>query len=329
MKIDLYYDPVRPETLVSINDQPVVLSDIYGFLFPVREYMMQTWLPESGSWDGISKELNGLIRDESSHIVFHGREIDYRDFAGAVRGLNGLCSAFQAVDYVSIWKQRIADAESLWKAIVEKPVVVEREDEDVTRAFRQLFPEQYEAVITAANAGPGDWLIRIQTAEDLPRSLETGTCCLINGDDLLTYENYSFLDRLTGSLRRSYDMLVCAFSTEEKKNEFSAYNEMYKKRNVVLTLTDEESWKERLREKYGVPFEYRQRIQRLRLIYQEIRCCIENADRETDEDGGQTLNPAEIRKQLQERHKKRWAANQNGNIQRLEALLFGTDYMCG
>lgn len=329
MKIDLYYDPVRPETLVSINGQPVVLSDIYGFLFPVREYTMQTWLPESGSWDGISKELHGLIRDESSHIVFHGREIDYLDFAGAVRGLNGLRAEFQAVDYVSIWKQRIADAESLWKAIVEKPVVVEREDEDVIRVFRQLFPEQYEAVITAAGAESRDWLIRIQTAEDLPRSLETGTCCLIDGDGLLTYENYSVLDRLTGSLRRSYDMLVCAFSTEEKKKEFSAYNEMCKKRNVVLALAGEESWMEGLKEKYGVPFEYRQRIQRLRLIYRDILSCVESADRDADQDGGRTLNSAEIRKQIQERHKKRWAANQKGNIQRLEALLFGTDYMCG
>ena len=78
MKIDLWYDPVQPETTVFLNGEPIDRHDIYGFLYPVRRYLLQSWLKASGSWPGLLEQLRGMARQEPLSVCFHGRRQELR-----------------------------------------------------------------------------------------------------------------------------------------------------------------------------------------------------------------------------------------------------------
>ena len=85
MKIELWYDAAAQETDILINDVPVEKNDVYGFLYPVRNYPIQSWLYPNGSWKGIEYQITDLARDEDVDLVFHEENAITMMFANAFR----------------------------------------------------------------------------------------------------------------------------------------------------------------------------------------------------------------------------------------------------
>ena len=139
MKIEICYDHIRPYTFVMIEGKPVSQSDIYGFLYPVRGYVLQTWLNPSGSWRGLKNEMMDLTREEPSRLVFYGREIDYLDLERALNGLLNCQCQFVYADYTDVSVKYLAEAEKCFENIVNTPVVMDRDDSDTTRTMAELF----------------------------------------------------------------------------------------------------------------------------------------------------------------------------------------------
>ena len=79
MKIELWYDSVVQETDIVVNGISIGKNDPYGFLYPVRNYPIQSWLYPNGSWKGIEHQIVDLARDENVELSFHGRKYDYDD----------------------------------------------------------------------------------------------------------------------------------------------------------------------------------------------------------------------------------------------------------
>ena len=320
MKIEITYDPVRPYTFVRIDGRAVSRSDIYGFLYPVRGYVLQTWLEPSGSWRGLKSELTDLTREEPSRILFRGREVDYADVEKALRGLkNGEC-AFEPADTAAASERILEEAERCFERIVSAAVVMERDETPITRSLAGLFPEQAARIREWTEQPEREWLSEINSREDLSRCLREDGCCLINGDELLSYDNYGMIDALMTGLRRAPDMIVCAFSSEEKKAEFMNFNAQYKNHPLTFIRAGETAWRETLREKYGRPWECRQRLERLKRCREALEACFRPAEgrEETASVAGQ------IRDALEQRYRKRWAIHQKNQMDRLTGLLAGS-----
>ncbi len=324
MKIEISYDPIRPYTFATIDGKPVSRSDIYGFLYPVRGYVLQTWLNPSGSWRGLKNELTDLTREEPSEIVFRGRETDYSDFERAVNGIINCSCRFVPADYGDALAKNLAEAESCLENIVKTAVVMDRDDSDTTRSMADLFPVQEARIRELRLQGDGEWLATVDSRADLSRCLKDDRCCLINGERMLSYDHYGLIDTLMTGLRRSPDMIVCAFSSDEKKAEFMNFNTQYKNHPVTFIRADETAWKSALKEKYGVPWEYRQKLERLKRCHEVLTSCFL-----TEEDTGEdaSSSPGYIRNVLRQRHKKRWAIHQKNQMDRLHSLLYGIDYI--
>ena len=62
MKIEFWYDPVNPETMLKLEDRWLDKDDIYGFLYSVQSLPLQNWLYASGSWPGLKAHLSDLTR---------------------------------------------------------------------------------------------------------------------------------------------------------------------------------------------------------------------------------------------------------------------------
>ena len=323
LHIEFYYDPVRPETLISIDGVSIARTDIYSFLYPVRGYILQTWLPESGSWNGLFRELQDITRDDPSELVFHGRKTDFQDLAAMIAPHAHISCSLLETDYVRVWMQRIQDAEQKWQHIVNRPVIIERGDPDITKAFAELFAAENDRISAISQSCDNEWLIRISSPEDIDKAMEGDACCLIDGDSMLSYGDQSLLDKLTGSLRRADDMLVCSFRTEEKMREYRAFSRLSGSRNMIFTITDDSSWLQGLSAKYGEPYLCRQRINRLKLIEQELSHCYLDAKQQPLA----ATRLETIRAALVEQHRQRWLLNRKKDIAELHELLYGVDYM--
>ena len=332
MKVDIYYDPVRPYTYVMINGAPVSQSHIYGFLYPVRGYVLQTWLYPSGSWHGLKNELMDLTREESSQIVFHSRKVDYLDFEKAIGDLSNCGLAFEEIDYTSISAVYLSDAQKLLEDIVNTPVVMERDESEITQTFSDLFPEQNAQLRQLPHWEGEKWLSCINNKADLLRCINSDECCLIDGDSMLSYDNYDLIDALTAGLKRSPDMLICTFSSNEKKVEFINYNAQLKNHTVAISDADDTKWKEQLNLKYGIPYEYRCKLKWLRTCFEVLKPCFDtetDADSDANKDTGikAAANAQQIRNEIRNRHKKRWATHQKKHLDELCRLLYGIEYI--
>ena len=76
MKIELWYDAVAQETDIRVNDIAIEKNDVFGFLYPVRNYPLQSWIYPNGSWKGIEYQIEELARGEEVALTFHGRKWD-------------------------------------------------------------------------------------------------------------------------------------------------------------------------------------------------------------------------------------------------------------
>ena len=119
MKIELIYDPVEPATTVWVNDQVVDITDIYGFLYPVRNCLLQTWLYSSGSWQGLAQQLKELARGDDIALTFCGRREDCDDVKGAVAGVEGLSLSFRTWDSLPAYESAFQELDRLLESILD------------------------------------------------------------------------------------------------------------------------------------------------------------------------------------------------------------------
>lgn len=86
MDVEIDYNPYIPRTSLKINGNPS--DNIYGALFPVRRYVMQTWLSKNGAWRGLGKALGDIARERRFTLIFRGRNMDYGDVVHALGGID-------------------------------------------------------------------------------------------------------------------------------------------------------------------------------------------------------------------------------------------------
>ena len=109
MKIEFWYDPVNPETMLKLEDRWLDKDDIYGFLYSVQSLPLQNWLYASGSWPGLKAHLSDLTRGEELTLIFFGRECDFEDLKTCLEGMPDLELFFEPWDVFGICKSRLAE----------------------------------------------------------------------------------------------------------------------------------------------------------------------------------------------------------------------------
>lgn len=272
MKIELKYDPVKPETMVCIDEQMTDRSDIYGFLYPVRHCLLQTWLMPSGSWSGLVRQLQELSRGEDIELVFFGRTEDFEDIQFTLKGMEKLTLQFHQTDplkkYVSLFEQM----DSQIALLLDEHV---KQSEKKTLA--DLFPETAHAIHTVRKAVPEEWMRIICTEADFLRADQEELCCCIVSEEYLdSYEKLEKLSSLTRSMRRSYDMICCCVEDPKKRADFAHYAAQYE--NLRVRFDSEEKCLPILERKYGNAYELRCRFRKYERVLEILNQCYERRD---------------------------------------------------
>lgn len=255
MHIRLTYDPIKPETVVAIDGQPTDKNDIYGFLYPVRHCLLQTWLKPSGSWQGLARQIRELARGEDVQLTFAGREQDLADLENALREESGLTLSFEPLDPAVCIRSLFARAEGLLEEILDKNLP----QEEGKKTANDLFPHLAEQIEQAMHGEDAPWCVTVAGDGDLRRADQTPlACCLVAESYLDGYEKLEKLNRLTRSMRRSGDMICCVISDDAKRADFEHYAKQYDFRDI--RFAKDEEGKDRLWEKYGVCWSLRIRL---------------------------------------------------------------------
>lgn len=262
MDVELWYDPVGPETRVRLDGQWMDGQDGFGFLYPVRSCLLQTWLAPGGSWTGLRQQLAELARGEPIVLAFHGRALDFADLDGALSGMEGLALSFQPWEPEKVWDGRLEQAELLLGRIMGRPSPrdpLPPSEEDGCGA--SLYPELTQR-LDGLLKGPGEdgWLEVLENEEDLSAACgRTGTCCLVDGTLADSYDQLGRLKQLTRSMRRSPDMICCRLSSGEEARlaALAQYAAALPGMGFRFDCTD--GWRRPMWEKYGHPFLLRAR----------------------------------------------------------------------
>lgn len=228
MKLELNYDPVKPETTVCIDGKMTDPSDIYGFLYPVRNCLLQAWLLPSGSWSGLAWQLKELSRGEEIELLFVGRPEDYEDLRTALADTEHLTLAFQPDDPLKKYALLFSQMDRQLDQLLDESAEPSRRT-----PLEEIFPDLAEAIKTAQKMSPTDWLRIIATEEDFIRADQDALCCcLVRESYLSSYEQLEKLNTLTRSMRRSHDMICCCLEDPEKRADFAYYASQYVYANI-------------------------------------------------------------------------------------------------
>jgi len=258
MKLELFYDPIAPSCTVCVNGQVVDGGDIYGFLYPVRSCLLQTWLPSGASWPGLAHQVRELARGEETHLIFRGRRQDLEDVADTLAQAEQITLTFEEWDPIPLYEAVFDRLDPLLDTLLEP-------EGTGGRTLSHIFPDT-GAAAQAIMAQSADWLIPIASEADLLAAARRPlTCCAVEGRYMDSYEKLDRLDVLTRSMRRSRDMICCVMDSGEQRDEFLSYARQYSPHTVRFAAPHED-WKSSLYEKYGVPFLLRQRLAAARQV---------------------------------------------------------------
>lgn len=272
MKIELKYDPVKPETVVFIDGKMTDRSDIYGFLYPVRHCLLQTWLMPSGSWSGLAWQLQELSRGEDMELVFFGRAEDFDDVQFALKDMAGLSLQLHQTDPLKKYDELFGQMDSQIALLLDEHV---RQSEKKTLA--DLFPETAHAIHTVRKAVPEEWMRIICTEADFLRADQEELCCCIVSEAYLdSYEKLEKLSSLTRSMRRSHDMICCCVEDPEKRADFAHYAAQYE--NLRVRFDSEEKCLPILERKYGNVYELRCRFRKYERVLEILNQCYDRRD---------------------------------------------------
>lgn len=271
MKIELTYDPVKPETNVCIDGHVTDKKDIYGFLYPVRDCLLQTWLSPAGSWSGLAWQLRELSRGDDIELTFCGRAVDYEDVKSALNDMPGLKLSFRKCNPLESYTKLFADMDGEIANILDKG---KTKSDNIT--IKELFPETVREIESIQNAKSDSWLHRINTEKDLYFADQSkDSCCIVRDGYLDSFEKLDKLNSLTRSMRRCQDMICCCIDDKEKRFDFSDYASQF---DLKIRFDTEKNCMPILEQKYGIPYNIRFKLKK----YQEILGSLEQcyAERE-------------------------------------------------
>lgn len=258
MKLELFYDPIRPETTVRIDGLATDTSDIYGFLYPVRNCIMQTYLYPNGSWTGLKRQIKELSRGDRVEFVFHGRKEDYTDVKAALESDSDITLFFEMWDSEKIIEETFEKLDSLLKKISTD----NNADDGVYRKTgRELFPEFFEYLNEIQNTPLPDWKLEINSRSDFLKADKNQGCCCIVGDSFLeSYDSFNSLEYLLRSMNRVPEMIICRFEEKDSLDNFAYYTRQFENMNFSLVTLDNNMREKEIYEKYGKPFLIRKRL---------------------------------------------------------------------
>lgn len=269
MKIELKYDPVKPETLVFIDGKMTNRSDIYGFLYPVRHCLLQTWLMPSGSWSGLAWQLQELSRGEDMELVFCGRAEDFEDVQSALKDMDGLSLQLHQADPMKSYDELFEQMDSQIALMLDEHV-----QQHERKTLADLFPETARRIGNLRNAVPGDWKRMICSESDFRQAdQEELCCCFVSEAYLDSYEKLEKLRDLTRSLRRSQDMICCCVEDAEKRADFAHYAAQYE--DLRVRFDSEETCLPLLERKYGTAYRLRYKFRKYEEILTLLNQCYE------------------------------------------------------
>ena len=319
--VELHYDPVRPSTTVFIDGRAVDQHDIYGFLYPVRRCILQTWLPASGSWSGLRRQLEELARGEPVKLVFYGRPIDFED----VRAELGDDVSFQLEENVEVYRNLLDQAEQDLAGVFTSELEVSSEPVVIQRGS-DLFPEEADEMARVFTAGEKKWLLVIDSEEAFDSARRGDGCCLVKEPFLSGFATVDRLPQLAGSMLRARDMVCCAVDSAEKREEMQIYVQQFPQITVRFVDERDSGWKEELDAKYGVPFRLRQRLQRAIAGLDLLEQCYQREQEFFSEysalrkvvENGEVLK---VKQRNQRVYQLRWLQLQRSTFERLKNAL--------
>ena len=244
MKIELWYDAVAQETDILINDFPVEKNDIYGFLYPVRNYPIQSWLDPNGSWKGIEYQIVDLARDENVNLVFHGRKCDYEDVCKCLSGNQKMQVDFAEWDVCTRYNELFSN---LLSTLIKN-------DSTIRRLRSPLETVSDSPVDFYVSIEDTDWAYHIRDHDDLARADEATnmSCCIVHDRFFSSYEKLHDLMGLTRSLRVPADAIFCCFDQEEAKADYEYYAQSFRRMSFHFCL-ESTNYLLEAKTKYGLP----------------------------------------------------------------------------
>ena len=271
MKIELHYDPVRPETRVRIDGQPVERTDIYGFLYPVRNYLLQTWLRTSGSWRGLAWQLQELSRGEAVELDFFGRAEDFEDVLAALPQTRAIRMRFHQEDPLSGYASLFAQVEEQLDKLLDVHA-----GNGEKKTLSDIYPDVVDTIRSLRAEPEEPWLCDIRSDEDYRAAdRQTMCCCVVRGEYLDSYEKLDGLRMLTRSMRRSQDMICCCLEDPDRWVDFAHYAAQYE---LGFRFAEYREGLAALQRKYGSAHVLRSRYAAYARIAQVLRQCYDRYD---------------------------------------------------
>lgn len=239
MKIELWYDYIYTKTHVRVNDLWQEESDMYAFLYPVRNYPLQTWLNPAGSWTGLAQQLCDIARGEKIQLEFYGRALDAQDLSAAVKEVEHLTINHREWDVLALYDNKM---EELKKSFLDlkKQLPVEESLEQKVIDWQKQKPREET------------WLLSIASKEALLYAeKDSRPCCMVDGGCFESLESLHAAERLTRALHRPPEAICCYFSDKGKKEAFEAYAREFPRLQFLFAEAGGKDFKEMLWEKYG------------------------------------------------------------------------------
>lgn len=261
MKIELWYDAVAQETDILINGVPVEKNDVYGFLYPVRNYPIQSWLYPNGSWKGIEYQITDLARDEDVNLVFHGRKCDYDDVCKCLSENNTVKLSFNEWDVCTRYDKLFSNLLSTLKS----------NDSTMRNLMDSLRIGTKSKVSFDVSINDTIWEYHIRNDADLVNADDAKdmSCCIVHSDFFSSYDKLHDLLALTRSLRVPADAIFCCFNQEETKTDYEYYAKSFKRMGYRFYL-ESSDYMEEARLKYGLPAIVKLKIEKCRKIIQML-----------------------------------------------------------
>ena len=322
MKIEIFYDSVVPQTIVIIDEKYLNDKDIYGFLYPVKNHLLQTWLQPQGSWKGISFALDELLRGDHADLVFYGKKSDYIDFSNALSNNSNVSLKYHEWNCEQVHRDIFREID----ALISKAAKDEKYTLDGARekTGEELFPEFFsEQKIILSQKAP-DWMTVIKNEKDFQQAdKKQGVCCFVDDSYLDSYEKLQSLEYLSRSMRRSMDMIICCVPVDSKRKEFERYAGQFPGYEYRFVGTNTEKIKKELLSKYGNSFKLRFEREKYQLIINKFveLMNLKSKLKQTIKEFELNKDIKRVREMERNRSKQRWIARKSDYVDKMQDLI--------
>lgn len=269
MKIELWYDAVAQETDTLVNSVAVEKNDVFGFLYPVRNYPLQSWIYPNGSWKGIEYQIEELARDEDVDLTFHGRKCDYDDLCKCLSENSRITMRYVEWDICGRYDNLFSE---LLRALKQNDAVIRAQ----MSAIKCTTSYHVDFNVSEADAR---WAYSIVNDKDLAEADEfrETRCYYVHSSFFTSYEKMQELLSLTRSLKIPEDAVYCCFADKDTKDAYQYYARAHKRMRFQFCL-EETSYPHEAKLKYGHPYIVKQKMGKcseltsvLQVAYQTVK----------------------------------------------------------